>query len=129
MIDEGWDEPTEQYPDRRHGNTSLYYEGRAAAIGVTQEGGLAKSEDEEINHRFHQLIKCSGLHIGNSQFNGYTEVCIGEPVNHFRRKRSSRLHRATGSSLDSNCKSSIWPCINLFQDIVSGLFGSVCSLK
>ncbi|OWF42248.1 Protein hedgehog [Mizuhopecten yessoensis] len=121
MINEGWDEPTEQYPDRQHGNTSLYYEGRAAAIAVTQESDLGESDDEEINRRFYQLIKCAGLHIGHSQSDGYTEVCVGQPVNNFRRKRSLRSRRSTGSSLDVNCKNSIWPCLDLFQEILSDI--------
>ncbi|XP_033731554.1 uncharacterized protein LOC117321197 [Pecten maximus] len=121
MVDEGWDEPTERFPDRQHGNTSLFYEGRAATIGVTQELDLARSFDEDINRRLYQLAKCAGLRMRDGQSDEFREVCVGEQTDHFRRKRSLRSRRSTGLSLDSNCKESIWPCIDLFQSILTAI--------
>ncbi|XP_069118483.1 uncharacterized protein [Argopecten irradians] len=116
IVDEGWDEPTNRYPDRNHGSTSLFYEGRAASIGVSQESDVARSTDADINQRFQQLTKCAGLRLSNNPSDGYQDVCVGEQTNHFRRKRSLRSRRSTGLTLDSNCKNSIWPCRDVFPD-------------
>ncbi|XP_060081519.1 uncharacterized protein LOC132560844 [Ylistrum balloti] len=121
IIDEGFDEPTQQYPDRQHGNTSLYYEGRAATIAVSEESDQVRSQNEGVNQRFYQLVQCAGLRMLKSQTDGYKEVCVGEQTDHSRRKRSLRSRRSTGSGFDSNCKDSIWPCIDLFHGILADL--------
>lgn len=95
---EAWDEPTSEYPDGQHGNNSLFYEGRAAHITLTNialssNGSVEPSSDISSRlQRLAQLADCAGIPYINIQHDQKVlEIAVRkpqtkEPQNHKRKK-------------------------------------------
>lgn len=89
---EGWDEPTSEYPNGTHGNTSLFYEGKAARIGLSDVLPNGSRDDDimttdSLIMRLKQLITCAGLAVKDSGIPGQLDVCVDTSVS--RKKRST----------------------------------------
>lgn len=75
---EAWSEDTSSAPDGGHGDTSLYYEGRAARLAITAAFPNASADvetDRTLLSRLSQLATCSGLPFVK-MFEDYVEVAV-----------------------------------------------------
>ncbi|KAJ8312551.1 hypothetical protein KUTeg_009924 [Tegillarca granosa] len=103
IIKEAWDEPTSEYPNGRHGNSSLHYEGRAVTAGISRQiiGDLTKfvfEEKRSVLQRLGELAVCSGFgFVKSDNVTKDIEVCMS-PTPDIK----SRRKRATGSARNSN---------------------------
>lgn len=92
IIQDAWNEPTSKYPKGKFGNSSLFYEGRAATIGLSFSGTdeatevVIDSVSDNV-HRLKQLATCAGMFmVENSLQYGTLHVC-SEETNYRRKKR------------------------------------------
>lgn len=95
ILKEGWSEPTSQYPDGKYGNTSLYYEGRAAKVGVSKpttslDNSTMMEEIPEIIHRLLELTSCAGFTFYEKMLGAQQNIintCMKKPAARRRRKK------------------------------------------
>ncbi|XP_069134798.1 uncharacterized protein [Argopecten irradians] len=95
ILKEGWSEPTSQYPDGKYGPRSLFYEGRAAKVGVstpTTSQSISKMMETSpgIAHRLLELTSCAGFtfyeRMSDTQQN-IINTCLKKPAARRRRKK------------------------------------------
>ncbi|OWF46932.1 uncharacterized protein LOC110454960 [Mizuhopecten yessoensis] len=95
VLLEGWSEPTSQYPSGKYGNSSLYYEGRAAKVGVSvpttsSTGSNSLDDQPEIVYRLLELSSCAGFtfyKIASTNDKNTIVTCLKKPEARKRRKR------------------------------------------
>ena len=100
-----WDEPTSMFPTGKHGQNSLYNEGRAADLDLTMPNpdtsslqSLAIEMDNDIITRFHELATCSNFqHITPNLDDNALRVCVGkQPATHVQKRALLSRTRRSG---------------------------------
>ncbi|XP_052773072.1 uncharacterized protein LOC128211950 [Mya arenaria] len=97
-VKEAFDEPTSDFPDGRHGNESVFYEGRGIEVAITKPNAfdpVALETDENILQRLSELSVCSNFAYVK-QRDGGVGACVDPRVKMERSKRSlvSRTRRS-----------------------------------
>ncbi|XP_033749025.1 uncharacterized protein LOC117333712 [Pecten maximus] len=95
ILKEGWSEPTSRYPNGKYGDSSLYYEGRAAKVGVsTQTNSSDQSfmidERSDVVYRLLELTSCAGFtfyEMTSDTDKSIISTCLKKPAARKRRKR------------------------------------------
>lgn len=101
LVKEAWDEPTSVWPNGRHGNMSVFYEGRAAEIAITkpmtlESQGIPDLEtDSFVLKRLGELAVCSDFAYVKLQ-EPEVRMCVQKKIRSGVRKRSllSRTRRS-----------------------------------
>lgn len=98
FVKEAFDEPTSEYPDGRHGNESVFYEGRGALLGITQPlqaGSFDLETDPFVLKRFSEMAVCSNFAYVKPEVDEIN-VCVEKKQLTDRTKRSvlSRTRRS-----------------------------------
>lgn len=102
MVVEAWDEPTSLNPHGKHGNKSLYYEGRAAQLALTYTNNSSSIppsliKDDAKSNRLEQMAICSGFqYVSNLRSESSIEVAVGE-----KQSRTVEVRKLKKVSLDN----------------------------
>ena len=119
MIVEAWDEPTSENPGGRHGNDSVFYEGRAARFTLTRPihnislpTNTYLETDITVLDRLSELAVCSNFQrvTGDEIDNNSISGCVSkQSITHVkkrsllsRNKRSGEVHHPSVKSLLQN---------------------------
>lgn len=100
FVREAWDEPTSEYPRGRHGNNSVFHEGRGAEVSITKPltpGTVVPSVDDNayIMHRLRELAVCSNVKYVKAD-DTTVSMCVQKQIKSSVKKRSllSRTRRS-----------------------------------
>ena len=84
VVVEAWDEPTSSNPHGKHGDVSLYYEGKAAQVALTYSNSTSSVppfviKNAEDSMRLEQMAICSGFqYVSKLKSDSGLEVAVGE---------------------------------------------------
>lgn len=91
LILEAFDEPTSDFPKGRHGNNSVFYEGRGAEVSITKPnafpGNIKIDDAEHIVKRLGELAVCSKLKYVKSG-SASVSMCVEKQYKSAVKKRS-----------------------------------------
>lgn len=105
LVANAWDEPTSLFPNGKHGENSIYNEGRAADIDLTTPNpdtsslqSIAIEMDNNIITRFHELATCSNFqHVNPKSGENALRVCVGKkPATHLQKRALLSRTRRSG---------------------------------
>lgn len=119
LIEEAWDEPTSQNPGGRHGNDSVFYEGRAARFtlsklihNISLPTNMYTETDITVLDRLSELAVCSNFQrvTRDEKDNISISGCVSkQSITHVkkrsllsRNKRSGDVHQPSVKSLLHN---------------------------
>ena len=100
-----WDEPTSEFPSGRHGQNSLFNEGRAAVLDLTMPNPDASSlqsikleMDSDIITRFQELATCSNFQqvTPDSDDNALRACVAKKPATHVQKRALLSRTRRSG---------------------------------
>jgi len=89
-VTEGYDEPTSEFPSGRHGDDSVFYEGRGAQFSLTQPHASSPVDlqsDPYIANRMSELASCSNFAYVKRTTDDVS-ACVARREKPDRRKRS-----------------------------------------
>lgn len=102
LVVEAWDEPTSSNPRGKHGDASLFYEGKAAQLALTYSNNSLTIppnviKDDAENTRLEQLAICTGFqYVSKLKSDSSIEVAVGE-----KRSSGDQGRKVKKVSLDS----------------------------
>ncbi|XP_061198096.1 uncharacterized protein LOC133206181 [Saccostrea echinata] len=127
VVVEAWDEPTSSNPHGRHGDESLYYEGRAAQLALTYaSNNFSVSppviKDDKDNKRLEQMAICSGFqYVSKVNIEAGIEVAVGE-----KQAPTSEVKRTKKVSLTGKDAADKAAMVNAMRRLGSILPGKKC---
>ena len=114
LVREAWDEPTSEFPEGRHGNRSVFYEGRAALLTLTMPNpdtsslsNIVTETDDNILTRFSELAVCSNFkQVTREEGNNVLETCVAKkPASHLKKRAILSRNRRSGEVHHPSVKS------------------------